>query len=65
MKSPIRYIHRIAAVIALLIILSFFISSLVVELLGDKEAILEVKTYIFLPGLAADPLDDADWIKWF
>ncbi len=46
MKSPIRYIHRIAAVIALLITLSFFISSLV-ELLGDKEAILEVKTYIF------------------
>lgn len=46
MKKRISYLHRISAVIAFLMILSFFTSTLVVELMADPASILQVKTYI-------------------
>jgi hypothetical protein len=46
LKKPISYLHRIAGVFAFLIILSFFSSTLITELMGDQAAILTVKTVI-------------------
>ncbi|MGF1742294.1 hypothetical protein L4C34_14645 [Vibrio profundum] len=46
MSKKTFHIHRSAGVISFLIILSFFISTVLVELLGDSESIVLVKTYI-------------------
>ncbi|WP_290700838.1 hypothetical protein [Amphritea sp.] len=46
MKKSISYLHRIAGVFAFLIILSFFSSTLITELMGDQAMILTVKTVI-------------------
>lgn len=46
MKTSIRYIHRITAIVAFLMILTFFTSTLLVELFSDQQTILLVKTYI-------------------
>lgn len=46
MKHSMRTLHRTAAIAAFLMILTFFTSTLVVELFGDHHAILRVKTYI-------------------
>lgn len=46
MNIRIAKVHRIAAMTAFLMILSFFSSSLLVELFGDFQAILTVKTSI-------------------
>ncbi len=46
MKNTLKLIHSIAAMLAFSLILVFFTSTLAVELFGDKQAILQVKTYI-------------------
>lgn len=46
MKNTVRILHPLAGVLAFLIILSFFTSSLVVELIGDHSAITTVKSWI-------------------
>jgi len=46
MKKSISYIHRIAAISAFLMILTFFSSTLLVELFGEHQAVLTVKTAI-------------------
>ncbi len=46
MKNRLRYLHRTTAMIAFLMILTFFTSTLLVELFGDHQAILMTKTYI-------------------
>lgn len=46
MKKPISYLHRIAGVLAFLMIMSFFSSTLVTEFIGDQAMILTVKTVI-------------------
>ncbi len=47
MRQNMVKIHAVAATLALLIITTFFISTLVSELFGDKQQIVTVKTYIF------------------
>jgi len=47
MKNMITTLHKSAAILAFLLILSFFISSLFVELFGRHEDIVLVKTMIF------------------
>lgn len=44
-------IHRIAALIAMLTIATFFSSTLVVELFGSQQSITMVKALIVMPGL--------------
>lgn len=44
-------VHRAASVIATLTIATFFVSTLVVELMGDAGAITRVKALIVTPGL--------------
>lgn len=51
MKSSIGIIHRFAAISALLLIMTFFTSTVIVELFASNAAILLVKTYI-LYGIA-------------
>ncbi|MBN3561585.1 hypothetical protein [Aliamphritea spongicola] len=46
MKKVMSYFHRAAGVIAFLIILSFFCSTVFVELQGDPAQIAAVKNYI-------------------
>lgn len=46
-----RIIHRSAAIIAMLCIATFFISSIAIELLGSNEGIATIKSLIVLPGL--------------
>lgn len=46
MKKAIRYLHRTAGVAAFLMILTFFTSTLVMEIWGDTAAILAVKSAI-------------------
>jgi len=46
MKNTLRLIHPIAGVLAFLMILTFFTSSLVAELTGDHNVILATKTGI-------------------
>lgn len=47
-KKLISTIHKATGIIALLIITSFFISSLYGEIIGDNDAIITIKTYIIL-----------------
>lgn len=47
MKNTIQIVHRSAAMLAFLLILSFFVSSLLVELFGNQQQVLAVKTAIF------------------
>lgn len=46
MKNTISVIHKISAATAFILVFSFFSSSLLVELFGDHQAILLVKTVI-------------------
>ncbi|MGF1695394.1 hypothetical protein L4C54_06970 [Vibrio lamellibrachiae] len=46
MKPTITVIHRIAAMLAFLMIFSFFTSTVVVELFGDHQDVYQVKTVI-------------------
>lgn len=46
MKHPVRAIHPITGILAFLMILTFFTSTLVVALFGDTTAIVTVKTLI-------------------
>lgn len=46
-----QVVHRIGAIIATLCIGTFFISTIVVELLGSSTAIVTVKDLIVMPGL--------------
>lgn len=46
-----RKIHLFAAIVSTLCIATFFISTIIVELFGSKEAISLVKTWIVAPGL--------------
>lgn len=58
MKKAILHIHRIAAISAFLMIVTFFSSTLLVELFGDHQAVLTVKTailyaiWILMPTMA-------------
>ncbi len=47
MRQKLIKVHAASAIIALLFISMFFVSSLVSELIGDKALITTVKTYIF------------------
>ena len=47
MRQNLVKIHAASATIALILISTFFLSSLVVEIIGEKSLILTVKTYIF------------------
>jgi len=44
-------IHRVAAITAFLCIVTFFISTAIVELWGALEVVTKVKSYIVMPGL--------------
>lgn len=44
-------IHRIASIVAILCIATFFTSTLLVELFASKESIVLVKNLIVMPGL--------------
>lgn len=46
MTTSIKIVHSIAAKLAFSLISLFFISTLAVELFGDRQAILQVKTLI-------------------
>ncbi|MEJ2763549.1 hypothetical protein VV869_06160 [Photobacterium sp. MCCC 1A19761] len=56
MKKAIRYLHRTAGVAAFLMILTFFTSTLVVELWGDQAGILAVKNAIAMGVWVLVPL---------
>ena len=56
MKKKLSLVHRISSISAYLLIMSFFISTVVVELFGDQHAILAVKTYISYAIWAVVPL---------
>lgn len=47
MRPIISALHRTAAIIAFALILSFFTSSVLVELFGSEQAVTTVKTAIF------------------
>jgi hypothetical protein len=47
MRQNLIKLHAASATIALLLISTFFLSSLVSEIIGDKALIITVKTYIF------------------
>ena len=47
MRTSLSMLHRTAAIIAFGLILSFFTSSVLVELFGSEEAVTTVKTAIF------------------
>ncbi|MGR5360035.1 hypothetical protein ACPV54_04190 [Vibrio mediterranei] len=47
MRTSISLLHRTAAIIAFLLILSFFTSSVLVELFGSEQAVTAVKAVIF------------------
>ncbi|SMY34132.1 hypothetical protein PMAL9190_01512 [Photobacterium malacitanum] len=51
-KTTIKLLHRIAAITSFLLVLSFFTSSIMVELFGDITNIIMVKTAI-LCGICA------------
>ncbi len=44
-------VHRAASVIATLTIATFFVSTVIVELMGDLVAIARLKALIVMPGL--------------
>jgi hypothetical protein len=46
-----KLVHRVAAILALLCIATFFLSSIVVELLGSHAAVAQLKSLIVTPGL--------------
>lgn len=46
-----KHIHRIASVVAALCVATFFLSTIVVELLGSHAAISQLKSLIVTPGL--------------
>lgn len=47
MRTSLSMLHRTAAIIAFVLILSFFTSSVLVELFGSEQAMTTVKTAIF------------------
>ncbi|WP_440889443.1 hypothetical protein [Vibrio sp. WZ-1] len=56
MKKKLSLLHRISSISAYLLIMSFFTSTVLVELFGDQHAILAVKIYIFYAIWAVVPL---------
>ncbi|UGA57274.1 hypothetical protein [Vibrio sp. VB16] len=44
-------IHRISAIIATLCVVTFFTSTIIVELFGSLESVAQVKSFIVSPGL--------------
>ena len=47
----LKIVHRVAAIVALLCIVSFFSATLVVELFGPTQWVASVKSMIVTPGL--------------
>ena len=47
---PLR-VHRIAAILALLCVATFFSSTVLIELLGSPAAVAQLKSLIVAPGL--------------
>jgi len=47
MKKSLPLIHKISGLIAFILIASFFVSSLFVDMFGDKTAVISVKSNIF------------------
>ena len=43
--------HRIAGILAMLCIATFFVSTLAVELFGSHAAVAQAKSLIVMPGL--------------
>ena len=56
MKKSLSLAHRLSSISAYLLIMSFFISTVLVELFGDHQAILFVKAYISYAIWAVVPL---------
>lgn len=56
MKKSLSLAHRLSSISAYLLIMSFFISTVLVELFGDHQAILFIKTYISYAIWAVVPL---------
>ncbi|MGR5514311.1 hypothetical protein ACPV5H_02920 [Vibrio harveyi] len=56
MKKTLSFAHRITSISAYLLIMSFFTSTVAVELFGDHHTILAVKTYISYAIWAVVPL---------
>lgn len=52
-KQPVapRHVHRIAGIVALLCIATFFTATVLIELFGSHEAVAQVKSLIVTPGL--------------
>jgi hypothetical protein len=46
-----KHAHRIAAILALLCLVTFFLSTVLVELFGSLAAVAQVKALIVTPGL--------------
>lgn len=47
MKKLLSLIHKTSGLIAFILIASFFVSSLFVDMFGDKDAVISVKSNIF------------------
>ena len=56
MKKTLSLVHRISSMTAYMFIMSFFTSTVFVELFGDQQAIVAVKTYISYAIWAVVPL---------
>ncbi|ENQ8700434.1 hypothetical protein ACEQ77_000536 [Vibrio harveyi] len=56
MKKTLSFAHRITSISAYLLIMSFFTSTVAVELFGDHHTTLVVKTYISYAIWAVVPL---------
>ncbi|MFN1532958.1 hypothetical protein [Vibrio jasicida] len=56
MKKKLALVHRLASISAYLLIMSFFTSTVLVELFGNHQTILAVKTYISYAIWAVVPL---------
>lgn len=48
MKKSLPLIHKISGLIAFILIASFFVSSLFVDMFGNRTAVINVKSYIFV-----------------
>lgn len=56
MKKTLPIIHKISALIAFTLIVTFFVSSLMVDMFGDQQALIKVKSNIFYAILLLIPL---------
>lgn len=48
---PFSPVHRVAAVLALLCVATFFLSTVLIELFGSPQAVGRLKSLIVMPGL--------------